>query len=147
MHDVDPLPGQFARLADRLGMRTRQAVDDAADDLGAAAGLGAPPAAARVIRSGMPPGAMNSAEVASIDQRRAGNAAAAWSSWSRTAGTPPVCHSRRHSLSSHSPVTFRRNRVVPSIPVSFVKFAAIAASVRTGAASSRPTRDQVPQEM
>ena len=37
--------------------------------------------------------------------------------------------------------------MVPSIPASLVKFAARLASVSTGADSSIPTRDQVPEEM
>ena len=44
-------------------------------------------------------------------------------------------------------MTLRRKRTVPSTPSSLVKLAARAASVVTGAASSTPTSDQVPQEM
>ena len=37
--------------------------------------------------------------------------------------------------------------MVPSTPASLVKSASRAASVSTGASSSRPTSDQVPEEM
>ena len=43
-----------------------------------------------------------------------------------------------------TPPTFRRKRVRPSTPISFVKLASRAASVRTGASSSTPTSDHVP---
>ena len=54
---------------------------------------------------------------------------------------------RRASLSTHSPITLRRKRIVASTPPSLVKFASRAASVSTGPSSSTPTSDQVPEEM
>ena len=48
---------------------------------------------------------------------------------------------------SHSPVTLRSSRKVPPTPPSLVRFAANAASVMTGAFTSRPTSDHVPALM
>ena len=54
---------------------------------------------------------------------------------------------RMDSETSHMPMTLRRYRTVPSAPASLVKFAVRLSSVRIGAGSSTPARDQVPQEM
>ena len=54
---------------------------------------------------------------------------------------------RTDSDSTQRPITFLRNRIVPSIPASLVKPASRASSVSTGISSSRPTSDQVPEEM
>ena len=60
---------------------------------------------------------------------------------------PRSLHARRHSWSSQRPAMFLRNRTVPSRPISFVKFAAIASCVVIGARVSTPTSDHVPHEM
>ena len=80
-----------------------------------------------------------------MTNRRGSAAAAPASSDSSEPAAGPQC--RWHSCSSHRPLTLRRYRMVPSIPASLVKFAARLASVSTGAGSSIPTRDQVPEEM
>ena len=63
------------------------------------------------------------------------------------AGVPRPCHALRHSESTQRPITFLRKRTVPSTPPSFVKSASRASSLSTGASSSSPTSDQVPDEM
>ena len=82
----------------------------------------------------------------SIRRAEAGRPAAA-ARRARRSGEPPARQARRHSCSSHSPVPLRRNRTVPATPASLVNPASRAAAVVIGAGSSRPTSDQVPQEM
>ena len=60
---------------------------------------------------------------------------------------PRSVHLFIDSVSTHRPITFLRKRIVPSTPPSLVKSANRAASVSTGSSSSRPTNDQVPEEM
>ncbi|CAM5473998.1 hypothetical protein SHIRM173S_04907 [Streptomyces hirsutus] len=99
---------------------------------------------ASAIRSGIRPGARNAASPASTTDRSAGTFAASSSSAPRASGPPQA---RTHSWSSHRPMMLRRYRTVPSSPSSLVKLAARLSSVRTGASSSRPARDQVPVQM
>ena len=68
----------------------------------------------------------------------------------RGSGRPsrPACsQARMHSCSSHRPITLRRYLTVPSTPASLVKLARLLSSVSTGASSSIPASDQVPEEM
>ena len=60
---------------------------------------------------------------------------------------PSSAQARRHSCSSHRPVTFRSTRTVPATPPSFVRFAAYVRSSITGRRSSSPTSDHVPALM
>ena len=120
------------------------------DDLGAASrGTGCPaPRHAAAIRAGMSPGGRNRGVVRVDDraarrQRRGGGQQVARS----RPASPARSQVRSDSCSSHSPITLRRYRTVPSTPPSLVKFAARLSSVSTGASSSTPTSDQVPQEM
>ena len=76
-----------------------------------------------------------------------GHAAACSSSSARSMRVPSRSQCRIDSLSSHRPMTLRRNRIRPSAPTSLVKLADLAASVTTGWVSSTPTSPQVPQEM
>ena len=67
---------------------------------------------------------------------------------SRSTLAPSSSHCRIDSLTSHIPATFFRKRTVPSTPPSFVNPASSARwSVPTGASSSSPISDQVPEEM
>ena len=95
----------------------------------------------------MSPGGRNEASWGSNTGPPAGSAAAASMSGGSASGVPARSQVRRDSWSSHSPVTLRRNRIVPSTPPSLVKFACRLASVRIGAAVSTPTSDHVPDEM
>ncbi len=96
----------------------------------------------------MSPGAARRGSSASKSGTSPVTAAAASSSSGSATGEPSSSsHARTVSLSSHRPVTLWRKRTRPSTPPSFVKFAARAASLSTGASSSRPTRPHVPQEM
>ena len=97
------------------------------------------------IRSGIPPGGRNTGSSASITNRKAGTAAADKSSDSSDPAAEP--QHRTHSCSSHSPVTLRRYLMVPSIPASLVKLASRLSSDSTGAVSSSPASDHVPEEM
>ena len=74
---------------------------------------------------------------------------AAAASCSSPARSPALSRSQPRivSLSTHRPITLRRKRMVASTPPSLVKFAARASSLSTGWSSSRPTSDQVPEEM
>ena len=101
---------------------------------------------ARRIRSGMSPGAMNASSSTSISGPPAGSAAACVEQRLQLRRLAALAQSRSDSDSSHSPPTLRRNRMRPSTPPSLVKFAARLASVSTGASSSSPTSDQVPEE-
>src|SRR5580704_10329368 len=127
------------------------------------------------MRAGMSPGGRKTGSSASKTYRSGSSAAADASSESRSSGpavdlapgsaigpgadpasgpmvgpaadsaeTPQV---RTHSWRSQRPVTLRRYLMVPSTPPSLVKLASLLSSVRTGASSSRPTSDQVPEEM
>ena len=102
---------------------------------------------AAVIRAGMSPGGRNAGSFGSTVGPPAGRFAAPASRRSRSAGSPASAHVRMDSWRSHSPITLRRKRTLPSTPRSFVKFAARLASVTTGPSSSTPTRPQVPHEM
>ncbi len=97
-------------------------------------------------RAGMSPGASRSGESMSTTGRKAG----AWAAWSsravRSTADPTPDQVRQTSESTQSPITLRKKRIVPSTPASLVKFACRAASLSTGASSSRPTNDQVPDE-
>ena len=64
-------------------------------------------------------------------------------------GSPSAspAHSRRHSSSTHMPARFLRKRTVPSSPASLVNPASRASDVSTGARSSMPTSDHVPELM
>ena len=108
-------------------------------------GTGSPASPARPRRrAGMSPGG-SSRRVVDVDdgaQRRRPRPQPASS-----AGQVRPPHSRTHSVSTHSPITLRRKRIVPSTPASLVKSASRASSVSTGASSSSPTSDQVPEEM
>ncbi len=99
------------------------------------------------MRAGMSPGGRNAGSSGSTTARSAGAAAAAASSAGRSGGWPRAPQTRTDSCSSHSPITLRRNRTVPSTPASLVKPASRLASVSTGLPSSTPARDQVPQEI
>ena len=98
------------------------------------------------IRAGTSPGGRNRGSSQSTTAVNAGTRAAAASSAGRSAGSPAAAHVRIDSDSSHRPITLRRWRTVPSTPSSLVNPATRAASVSTGASSSTPTSDQVPQE-
>ncbi len=78
-------------------------------------------------------------------ERRPGTRAAIVSSSSYSSGWPSSAQSRRHDWSSHSPAMFFRRRVVPETPPSFVKFSSRARGVITGAGTSVPSSDQVPE--
>jgi hypothetical protein len=103
--------------------------------------------AAAAIRAGMSPGGAKAGSSTSTTVRSAGASAAAASSTARSTSSPRSRQLRRLSWSSHSPATLRRYRTVPATPSSLVKFAVRLASDRTGAVSSTPTSDQVPDEM
>src|SRR4051812_1737675 len=60
---------------------------------------------------------------------------------------PSLAQARRHSCRTQRPGMFLRKRMVPATPTSFVKFAARECSLMTGAGSSTPMRDQVPELM
>ena len=96
----------------------------------------------------MSTGASKLGSLMSITLRRGVTAAAATSTLDRSVcDTPRSVHVLMDSVRTHRPVTFLRNRIVPSTPPSLVKSANRAASVSTGASSSSPTNDQVPEEM
>jgi hypothetical protein len=97
------------------------------------------------IRAGMSPGGRNTGSSASMTNRSGGTEPAAASSDSSDPAAEP--QHRTHSCSSHSPVTLRRYLTVPSIPASLVKLASRLASDSTGAVSSSPASDHVPEEM
>ncbi len=101
------------------------------------------PASHEVILAGMSPGGRNTGSSGSITNVSGGIRAASPSSES----SEDPGQWRRLSCSSHSPVTLRRYLIVPSMPVSLVKLAARLAWVSTGASSSIPASDQVPEEM
>ena len=121
-------PASSRRLSHRPRVRRRQRVDDASHDLRARCGRRRPCAvsAAAAIRCGISPGARNAGSSTSITarprQRRVRQHL-------RASLRSP--HSRRDSCSNHSPPVLRRKRVVPSMPPSFVKFAARASAVST----------------
>ncbi|MEG8035555.1 hypothetical protein QP157_09540 [Sphingomonas sp. LR61] len=99
------------------------------------------------MRAGMSPGAVNDSSAGSKTGTGAVTAAAEASRASRSMLAPSRSQVRTLSDSNHSPDTFFRNRTRPSTPPSLVQFASRAASDRTGASSSTPTSDQVPEEM
>ena len=57
-----------------------------------------------------------------------------------------VAPARRHSCTSHRPITLRSSRIVPSTPRSLVRLYSRAGAVSTGSSSSRPSSDHVPEE-
>ncbi len=91
----------------------------------------------------MSPGGRNTGSSGSITNVSGGSRAASPSSEPSEASG----QRRRLSCSSHSPITLRRYLIVPSMPVSLVKFAARLSRVSTGASSSSPASDQVPEEI
>ena len=99
------------------------------------------------MRPGMSPGGRNAAASGSTTARSGGSAPAAASSAARSGAWPRAAQTRTDSCSSHSPITLRRKRTVPSTPASLVNPASRLASVSTGPPSSIPARDQVPQEI
>ena len=99
------------------------------------------------MRAGMSPGGRNAGSSGSTTVRNAGIRAASASSAVRSGARPRAAQTRTDSCSSHSPITLRRKRIVPSTPASLVKPASRLASVSTGLPSSTPARDQVPQEI
>src|SRR5207302_8921725 len=58
---------------------------------------------------------------------------------------PCALQTCRQHCSIHSPMTIFRRRVVTPTPPSLVKFSHRASAVTTGASSSVPTRDHVPE--
>ena len=75
-------------------------------------------------------------------------AGAASASAARSAyeGASPAGHSaRRLSWTSQRPTTLRSRRTVPPTPPSLVRFAARVTAVITGAGTSRPMSDHVPE--
>ena len=76
----------------------------------------------------------------------AGSAAARASKSARVSVMLRADHSRRQASRIQRPMTFFRNRTVPDIPISLVKFAASASGPRIGAGRSTPTSDQVPDD-
>ena len=64
----------------------------------------------------------------------------------RSSDAVHVIQWRRHSCISHRPMTFRSKRIEPSIPRSLVKLNAAAAPSSTGASTSTPSSDQVPED-
>ena len=94
------------------------------------------------------PGASSSGRSGSKDGAARAPHARAPTSAAYSGASPSRSHARRHSWTSHRPMTFFRSRVVPPKPRSFVRFAAARLLARrTGASSSTPTSDQVPLEM
>ena len=99
-------------------------------------------AQAAAIRAGMSPGGRNAGSSRSITRAQHRPARPRRPATCRSPPSPRAAQARTDSWSSHRPITLRRNRIVPSMPVSLVKLAARLASVSTGAVELHP--DQRP---
>src|ERR671931_1588507 len=78
-----------------------------------------------------------------LNGSRASSAAASRSAYSSVC--PALAQLLRHAWSNHRPLMFLSSRVVPQTPPSLVKFSSRARGVTTGAETSVPSRDQVPE--
>ena len=150
---LDVAPGDRGRLAEVATVGQHEAVEDAAGRPRPGSRAPAPPPrgpGSRPARASCRPelpGGSRRGSLMSTTVRSGSAAGGAGSTPARSApGTPASAQAPRDSESTQSPITFLRNRMVPSTPPSLVKSAGRAASVSTGSSSSRPTSDQVPEE-
>ena len=100
---------------------------------------------AAAMRPGMSPGRRRSSSSGSKSGTSSLAASARRSRSSYPAG-PAGSSERRLSCSSHSPITLRSRRVVPSMPRSLERLKPWASSSSAGSSTSRPSSDQVPLE-
>ncbi len=96
--------------------------------------------------AGRSPGRRKRSSSGSMKAVNAGAASARAASSSYVGASPAGQSARRHSCTSQSPMTLRSRRIVPATPPSFVRLAARVTPDTTGAATSSPISDHVPDD-
>ena len=97
-------------------------------------------------RAGMSPGRRKRSSSGSMKAVKAGAASASAASVLVRGSVAAGHRARRLSWTSQSPITLRSRRIVPATPPSLVRLAARVTSDTTGAATSSPISDHVPDE-